>query len=80
MKIQLLLFGITVDLLGASFLDIEVSKNCTLACLKTKLIIEYPQLDNINSYAFAINEEYADDTITLYNNDVIAIIPPVSGG
>ena len=80
MKIQLLLFGITTDLMGTSFLDLEVTTNCTIACLKTKLLIEYPQLNNIGTYAFAINEEYVSDNTTLHSHDVVAIIPPVSGG
>jgi len=80
MKIQLLFFGITTDLLGTSFLDFNITNNCTIACLKTKLIIDYPQLKNIQSYAFAVNESYADDKTILYPNDVVAIIPPVSGG
>ena len=80
MKIQLLLFGITTDLLGTSSLELEVSKRCTIACLKTKLIIEYPQLQNVNSYAFAVNETYVNDATELHPFDVVAIIPPVSGG
>jgi len=80
MKIKLLLFGITTDLLGTSFLELEVTKHCTIACLKTKLIIEYPQLKNLHSYAFAVNETYASDVTELHPFDEVAIIPPVSGG
>ena len=80
MKIQLLLFGIAADLLQASSLEFEVSENCSVVNFKKELATKYPQLENINSYAIAINEEYASNEITLNQNDVIAIIPPVSGG
>ena len=80
MKIQLLLFGITSDLLETSFLEFEVAKNCTIKNLKKDLFEKHPQLKNINSYAIAVNEEYANNDLVLKENDVVAIIPPVSGG
>lgn len=80
MKIKLLLFGITTDLLGTSSLKIEIEENSSVQDLKDKLLEEYPQLENINSYAIAVNEEYATAETLLRENDVVAIIPPVSGG
>jgi len=80
MKIQILLFGITTDLLGTSSLEVEVPSNATISILKVHLLANHPLLENINSYAIAVNEEYASDDFLLKENDVIAIIPPVSGG
>ena len=80
MKIKLLLFGITTDLLHASSLTFETSKSSSVKNLKDDLLAKYPQLENINSYAIAVNETYADDDVVLEENDVVAIIPPVSGG
>jgi molybdopterin converting factor small subunit len=34
----------------------------------------------MSSYAIAINESYATDDMLIQENDVVAIIPPVSGG
>ena len=65
MKIQLLLFGIATDVLKTSSLEFEVSENCTVAVFKKEIIAKYPQLENINSYAIAVNEEYASDQIVL---------------
>ena len=79
-KIEMLLFGITTDLLGTSSLNIEVPTNATISNLKTQLLASHPQLENIDSYAIAVNEEYASNETVLKENDVIAIIPPVSGG
>ena len=44
------------------------------------MVAKYPVLENINSYAIAVNESYASDTDILKENDVVAIIPPVSSG
>ncbi len=80
MKVQILFFGITSDLLGASNLEIEVVEASTVANLKSLLKEKYPQLKNIASYAIAVNESYAVDDLVLEEKDVVAIIPPVSGG
>ena len=80
MKIQLLLFGIATDLLNASSLELNVSENCSVAIFKKEIVEKYPQLKNISSYAIAINEAYASDETVLKENNVVAIIPPVSGG
>lgn len=80
MKIKTLFFGITTDLVGDTNLDIEVDEIATVAAFKTLLKNNHPQLENINSYAIAVNESYANDDLVLKENDVVAIIPPVSGG
>lgn len=80
MKIKTLFFGITTDLVGASQLQIDVEKNTTIGVFKNLLKNDFSQLENINSYAIAVNEEYASDEIVLKESDVVAVIPPVSGG
>lgn len=80
MNINLLLFGITTDLLGTSSLNIELESNSSVADFKLMMQKKYPQLVNLHSYAIAVNEEYAQDDVLLKENDVVAIIPPVSGG
>jgi molybdopterin converting factor subunit 1 len=80
MKIQILLFGITTDLVGVSNIDLEIVEGLTVVSFKGLLKEKYPQLKNIDSYAIAVNESYATDELVLKENDVVAIIPPVSGG
>jgi len=80
MKIEILLFGITTDLLGASSIALELAKNSTVAHLKLELANNYPPFQKLESYAVAVNETYAIDAVTLKPNDIVAIIPPVSGG
>ena len=80
MKINVLLFGISTDLVGANSLEFDLLENATVSDFKNTLQKEYSQLTQLNSYAIAVNESYADNTTILEENDIVAIIPPVSGG
>jgi len=80
MQLKILLFGISTDLIGANSLDFELLENSSVKDFKREFQNTYPQLSQIESYAIAVNENYAADEDILQNNDVIAIIPPVSGG
>ncbi|XRE43398.1 hypothetical protein ACIVBQ_001602 [Tenacibaculum discolor] len=80
MKISILFFGMATDLVDSSSLEIELPNKSTVASFKEFLVAELPELKKMSSYAVAINESYATDDILIKENDVIAIIPPVSGG
>jgi molybdopterin converting factor subunit 1 len=80
MKIEILFFGITSDLVGETQVQIAFQNAISVADFKSVLKEKYPQLININSYAIAVNEAYAKDAIILKKGDVVAVIPPVSGG
>ena len=80
MKINTLFFGITTDLVGASQLQVNVEENTSIKEFKSILKETCSQLENIDSYAIAVNEEYATDDLVLEENDIVAVIPPVSGG
>ena len=80
MTLQILLFGITTDLLGTSSIQLKLPENSTIADLKLQLTTTYTSLQKLKSYAVAVNETYALDAVILKPNDIVAIIPPVSGG
>jgi molybdopterin converting factor subunit 1 len=80
MKIKTLFFGITTDLVGTSNLDLELSEASTVFDFKSLLKKNYPQLESLDSYAIAVNESYATDDLILKRNDIVAVIPSVSGG
>lgn len=80
MKLDILLFGITTDLVGASSIEIEVPASSSVGHFKNEILAKFPQLSNIETYAIAVNESYASDDTPLQENDIVAIIPPVSGG
>ncbi|ARJ24298.1 molybdopterin converting factor subunit 1 [Bacillus mycoides] len=76
--IRVLLFANLQEEAGTSELQIE-KENITVAELKDIVAKEY----NVPVSApimVAINEEYANEDDTIHTGDVVALIPPVSGG
>jgi molybdopterin synthase sulfur carrier subunit len=80
MKVDILLFGITKDLIGKQHLQVDLPGKVTVAGFKKFLQDKYPELIELNSLAIAVNSEYAKDSVMIQENDEIALIPPVSGG
>lgn len=80
MQIQVLLFGIVADLVGENSIILDIVEKSSVASFKEQMISEYPQLKSYTTYAVAINEVYAQNDAVIKANDIIAIIPPVSGG
>ncbi|ATI52503.1 MULTISPECIES: molybdopterin converting factor subunit 1 [Bacillus cereus group] len=76
-----------IEVLLFAHLQKEVSKpilhidceNITVAELKKVLIKEY-NVAISNEIMVAINEEYANEDDIIQTGDVVAMIPPVSGG
>ncbi|BAB06737.1 molybdopterin converting factor subunit 1 [Halalkalibacterium halodurans] len=52
----------------------------TVGELKEMVAKEIPALGSLEQIMVAINEEYANDHMTVKAGDVVALIPPVSGG
>ncbi|MCL4146076.1 UNVERIFIED_CONTAM: hypothetical protein GTU68_060768 [Idotea baltica] len=61
-------------------MELELSSNITIADFKEILIEKHPKLSDYKSFSVAVNETYTEDSYLLKENDVIALIPPVSGG
>ncbi len=80
MKVNILLFGISKDIVGKQKLELELKDRITVADFRKQLLEKYPELGSLNSLAIAINSEYARDSNLIMANDEIALIPPVSGG
>ncbi|WP_414047515.1 MoaD/ThiS family protein [Macrococcus equi] len=51
----------------------------SVADLKMHLNKTYPNIQD-ESYQVAVNEEFVKDDEMIMNHDVVALIPPVSGG
>ncbi|MEJ5172795.1 MAG: molybdopterin converting factor subunit 1 [Hydrogenothermaceae bacterium] len=80
MKIKVLYFSSLKDRIGKSSEDIEINGN-SLEELKDKIIQLHPDIsDYISKIMFAVNEEYVSTDVILKEGDVVALIPPVSGG
>ena len=80
MKITVLLFGIIRDVLGENTLELDLEKSTTIEQLKKELLKKYNNLNRYQNFSIAVNEEYADADYVLQTNDIVALIPPVSGG
>ena len=52
----------------------------TVGVLQHQLASRYPGWPENESLSFAVNEEYASSEMELQPFDVVAVIPPVSGG
>ena len=80
MKIKILAFGITRDILGGSTVEMQIPAAASVADLRAALYAEYPALQKLNNLAIALNTEYASEEQTITERDEVVLIPPVSGG
>jgi len=80
MKFKILAFGIARDIMNGSSVLVETGTIKNAGELKNVLEERYPRLRDLKSFMIAVNDEYADTSTLLSENDEIAVIPPVSGG
>jgi len=80
MKIRILFFGIARDLANNNWIALEVNKDSRVTDILDLLQEKYQNFKNVREFSIAVNEKYTENTFVLKENDVVAIIPPVSGG
>ena len=80
--ITLLYFAAVRDALGQSEERITLPDEiCTIAELSRFLESRHPALaGRLGTVRYAVNEVFADPDTALTSGDVVAVIPPVSGG
>ncbi|WP_164669491.1 molybdopterin converting factor subunit 1 [Virgibacillus doumboii] len=76
--ISVLFFAELRETVGSDKVSIDAI-GVSLSGLKDKLKSEY-KLDDLDNAMIAVNEEYAPEDAVLNEGDVVAFIPPVSGG
>ncbi|PYZ93540.1 molybdopterin converting factor subunit 1 [Salipaludibacillus keqinensis] len=77
--IRILLFAELEEVVGKR--EIELSdEEISVGEIREKLEKQYPDLHKIRSAMAAVNEEYAENTVLAHEGDLVAFIPPVSGG
>lgn len=76
--ITVLFFAKQQEQLGVEKLERSESE-LSVSELKQKLIADYPTLTLAHTMT-AINEEYAEEDQMINDRDIVAFIPPVSGG
>ena len=78
---EVILFGITREIVGEKKLVLNAGEDFTnVGELKTYMKNRFPRLQQLSSFAVAVDSEYANDDTSLINENEVALIPPVSGG
>jgi sulfur-carrier protein len=75
---RVLFFAHLRDAVGQEFLEVEAAGK-TVAQLKAEIAETY-KLEKMETVMTAINEEFAMNEEIIQKDDVVAFIPPVSGG
>lgn len=81
--VQLKLFASCREIAGISSCDIKLtSESHTVLDLINQVVDLYPDLsDSVNEMSVAVNKKYiTEKDYLLSNNDIVAFIPPISGG
>ena len=76
--IKVLLFAQLQEDIGQEQVCLEAD-GWTVKQVKDYLMNQYPEV-SLQAVMTAINEEYAFDVDTVKDGDIIAFLPPVSGG
>ncbi len=82
MKVQALFFAVTRDLAGTDEAELEVpGERPTVADFVRAVEAAYPNLaGRMASVRIARNERFSSLDVALTEGDVLALVPPVSGG
>jgi molybdopterin synthase sulfur carrier subunit len=81
MEISVLFFAALRDLTGVSErqLTLQESDSLTVQQVREHLVTLYPSL-HFEGVRVAVNEDFVTDEVIVRSGDVVAFIPPVSGG
>ena len=80
MQIKILFFGIVKDITNKNTFDIDIDRSMNVEQFVSLLQDKFTGFPDITSFTVAVNETYVEKDFVLKANDVVAIIPPVSGG
>ena len=80
MKVKILFFGVARDISKVNSIELELKKDSNMLEVFQILKERYSGFSAMNDFSIAVNEEYAKSDVILSESDIIAIIPPVSGG
>jgi len=80
MRVVVLFFGAARELAAIREVPIELPMHSDVTALRALIAERYSGIDASLNYAVAINEVHAANSEVLKDGDVVAILPPVSGG
>lgn len=81
MRVKVLFFASARELTGETETWLDLEEGAKTDSIPTILMGIYPDLDmNRDRMSIAINQTYCRESVQLKEGDVIAILPPISGG
>jgi molybdopterin converting factor small subunit len=81
MKVNVLFFGATADVVGEKEIEFETSENKKAENVFSEILDAFPDLKNHGkSLLFSVNQEYANSSEIVKDGDELAIFTAVSGG
>lgn len=81
MKIRIKAFAAVREILGYREKEMEFRDGSSVGDVFGILSDSFEELGKMkNALLFAVNEEYCGEERVLDNDDILAILPPVSGG
>jgi len=81
MRVRVQLYARARDLVGSPQVELQLPEAGTVADLRRELGERFPSVAGLlEKCAVAVDQEIADDTLSLRQEALAAILPPVSGG
>jgi molybdopterin converting factor subunit 1 len=81
MRVRVQLYARARDLVGAPQVELQLPEAGTVADLRRELGTRFPSVAGLlEKCAVAVDQEIADDSLSLRQEALAAILPPVSGG
>ena len=82
MKVNVLFFGATADVIGEREIELEFVENLKAEEVFDKIQDKFPALQKKfkQNLLFAVNQEYAKGDEIIQNHDELAVFTAVSGG
>jgi len=77
--IELLFFAQLQEVVGSNKLTIDAN-NISIKEIKDQYLSKYDMDAILDQAMVAVNEEYSKEDVIVSSGDVVAFIPPVSGG
>ncbi len=78
--VEVLFFAAAREAAGTSSARVGIEPGTTVDALAAALRARFPKLAAVGAVRFAVGERFADGATRLADGDVVALIPPVSGG
>jgi molybdopterin converting factor subunit 1 len=81
MRVRVQFYARARDLVGLPEIELELPEASTVADLRRRLAEQYAPVGKLlEKCAVAVDEEFAEDNLSLRHGAIVAILPPVSGG